>query len=512
MRHRGPRALERRPLLSSPPSAPAPPSASEPTRERPSALRVMAALATFREPSWDAWRAAIATLDGVPLTDAQAGIYRACTGRSTLPSGPFSEAYFIVGRRGGKSRIAALKAIEAACFRTYALAPGERAVVMIIAADRRQARVVFSYIRAFFDRLQPLRDLVERQTSDALHLKTGISIEIHTASFRAVRGPTVVGLIADELAFWRDETSANPDAEILAAIRPSMATVPGAQMVCISSPYARRGVLWDMFRRYFGSDDPRVLVWQADTRAMNPTVDQRVIDEAYARDDSAASAEYGAQFRVDIETFISQEMLTAAIIPGRLVLPPMAGTRYVAFVDPSGGSNDSMTLAIAHAERHRAGLDCLVERRPPFSPDDVTKEFSATLATYSIKTIVGDRYGGEWPRERFRQYGIGYDIAERTKSEIYLDALVGLNSGTIELLDVPRLRTQLGALERRTARGGRDAVDHAPNAHDDVANAACGALTLLGSAPPRLQIFAVDLSRVPRVNAPAPIRNSKGSA
>src|SRR5262245_12208685 len=174
-----PRAPRTR-TTTEPPSVP---RTSEPVSERPSALRVMGALATFREPSWDAWRAAIATLDGVPLTDAQAEIYRAHTGRSTLPVGPFTEAYFIVGRRGGKSRIAALKAIESACFRTYALAPGERAVVMIIAADRRQARVVFSYIRAFFDRLQPLRDLVERQTSDALHLKTGISIEIHTVSF-----------------------------------------------------------------------------------------------------------------------------------------------------------------------------------------------------------------------------------------------------------------------------------------------------------------------------------------
>jgi hypothetical protein len=180
----------------------------------------------------------------------------------------------------------------------------------------------------------------------------------------------------------------------------------------------------------------------------------------------------------------------------------VAGIRYVAFTDPSGGSSDSYTLAIAHAERDRAVLDCVVERRPPFSPDDVTKEFSATLAAYRIKKVTGDRYGGEWPRERFRVHGVAYAIAERTKSELYLDALVLLNSGTIDLLDLPRLRSQLGALERRTARGGRDSVDHGPGAHDDIANAACGALTLLGLAKPALQVFAVDVSRSPRVNAP----------
>ena len=241
----------------------------------------MNGLSTFRDASWDSWRVALSMLDGVPLTDAQAAIYRQHTGRSTLPTGPFQEAFFIVGRRGGKSRIAALKAIEAAVFRTYYLAPGERAVVMLIAADRKQARVCFSYIRSYFDSIGALKDLVVRQGTEALHLKSGVSIEVHTASFRSTRGPTCVCLIADELAFWRsDETSANPDSEILNAIRPAMATVPGAQMIAISSPYARRGVLWDMFRRYYGTDDAPRARRTADTRSMNPTVAEHVIADA----------------------------------------------------------------------------------------------------------------------------------------------------------------------------------------------------------------------------------------
>ena len=61
-----------------------------------------------------------------------------------------------------------------------------------------------------------------------------------------------------------------------------MATVPGALLLCISSPHARRGALWEAYRAHWGQDDDPVLVWQADTRAMNPTVDQRVIAEARA--------------------------------------------------------------------------------------------------------------------------------------------------------------------------------------------------------------------------------------
>jgi hypothetical protein len=46
----------------------------------------------------------------------------------------------------------------------------------------------------------------------------------------------------------------------------------------------------------------------------------------------------------------------------------MSGVSYLAFVDPSGGSGDGMTLAIGHQEDDVAVLDAIRERRPPFSP------------------------------------------------------------------------------------------------------------------------------------------------
>jgi hypothetical protein len=92
------------------------------------------------------------------------------------------------------------------------------------------------------------------------------------------------------------------------------------------------------------------------------------------------------------------------------------------------------------------------------------------LNSYNVRTVRGDRYAAEWPRERFRAHGIDYEVAERPKSDLYRDLLPILNSGRAELLDVPRVVSQLCGLERRTARGGRDSIDHAPGAHDDLAN------------------------------------------
>ena len=177
---------------------------------------------------------------------------------------------------------------------------------------------------------------------------------------------------------------------------------------------------------------------------------------------------------------LARATVEAATPPGRTELPPIPGVRYVAFVDPSGGSADSMTLAVAHKQGDVAVLDAVRECRPPFSPSAVTAEFAATLRSYGITKVTGDRYAGEWPREAMRAHGIAYELSESTASEIYAAFLPAINSGRVELLDVPRLTAQLVGLERRTARSGRDSISHAPGAHDDIANSACGALLLAG--------------------------------
>jgi hypothetical protein len=259
-----------------------------------------------------------------------------------------------------------------------------------------------------------------------------------------------------------------------------MATIPGALLLVASSPYSKRGPLWNAFKRYFGKAG-RILVWKADTRTMNPTVSPDFIAEAYEEDPASAAAEYGAEFRNDIDAFIVREIVDAAVVSGRHEMTRAPGMRYVSFVDPSGGSSDSMTLAIAHLHETIAILDASREWRPPFSPEAVVSECAELLKSFGISSVRGDRYAGEWPRERFKVHGITYELSEKNKSEIYLTLLPLLNSQRVELLDHPRLVAQLCGLERRTARGGRDSIDHAPRAHDDIANAAAGALVLAAS-------------------------------
>jgi hypothetical protein len=222
---------------------------------------------------------------------------------------------------------------------------------------------------------------------------------------------------------------------------------------------------------------------------MNPTVPQSVIDEAYDADPAAAAAEYGAEFRNDLDAFVSREAVEAVTMRGTREIPPQTGLHYVGFVDAAGGSGqDSMTCAVAHYDlKDRIViLDATREVKPPFSPEVVTAEFSALFKSYHVGRAQSDKWGGAFVTEAFKRNGIMLEPAERTKSEFYVELLPMINSGLCRLLDTDRdrLLTQFASLERRVGRGtGRDSIDHPPGGHDDLANAAAGAIVTAKQKP-----------------------------
>ena len=268
------------------------------------------------------------------------------------------------------------------------------------------------------------------------------------------------------------------------AIQPATLTIPNALMIGISSPYARRGLLWRKFDAHYGKPGP-VLVARAPTWVMNPTVsrEHEMIVQKYEEDPADASAEYGGEFRSDLEAYVGVEAVRACIEVGVFEKPFATKHTYVAFVDPSGGSNDSMTMAIAHRENQTVILDVIRERKPPFSPEAVVAEFAALMQKYRCSSCYGDKYGGEWVAEAFRTAHVNYEAAEKPKSALYIDLLPMINSRGVVLLDNDRMLRQLIGLERQTSRIGKDTVDHARRGHDDMANAAAGALVLSSRGP-----------------------------
>ena len=451
-------------------------------------LQLFGGLPLFREAaSWARWRVFLRALFALPMAEADRIAYGQHTGRTAPPATPPREVYVCAGRRSGKSCVGALVAVYLATFRDYRahLAPGERAVVLAIATDREQAGILLRYMRGYLAAVPLLAALVERERADAIDLTNRVTLAVGTCSYRSVRGTTLAAALCDEVAFWRVD-GANPDAEVLTALRPGLATIPGSLLLCMSTPYARTGALYEALRDYHGGTDADVLTWKAATRAMNPTVPVAAIDRDRARDPAAAAAEWDAEFREDLETFLGGDILAACIEPGRHERPPLDGMAYVGAVDMSGGGPDASTLAIAHAEPEAGGpprvvLDLCRGWRER-NVEGVVAEMAAAIARYRIGTVTGDRYAGEWVPAAFRRHGVAYVPARWTRSEAYLELSPLVATGRAVLLDHGALLRELRSLERRTGRQGRDTIDHPPRQHDDHANAATLALVAAASA------------------------------
>lgn len=96
------------------------------------------------------WLTVLRAVFGLPIPEDDLPLFKQLTGREAPPEQQVQECWLVVGRRGGKSFVVSLMAVYLACFKDYrpSLGPGERGVLMIIATDRKQARVIMRYLTA----------------------------------------------------------------------------------------------------------------------------------------------------------------------------------------------------------------------------------------------------------------------------------------------------------------------------------------------------------------------------
>lgn len=422
--------------------------------------------------SWRGWRSILAVLVGKPPEDG--ALVRRLADRQRLPSGAMREGWIIAGRGSGKSRAVATLGVALATCRTYPHAPGEKIFGGIAAPDRKQSTVTLGYVRGLLRSSTALESLITNEGKEWIELGDFI-IEVVTANSVSPRGRSYAFFIGEEANFFPCETSSDPDRELFNAVRPGLARVKGSVLVGISSAYSRRGELYRMWQ--IRHERPDILVIQASTPDLNPTFDTSEIDRAMADDPVSAQSEYYSQWRGDIARFIDAEALQACVDVGVRERLPEPGIEYRGFIDPSGGSQDSMVLAVAHPAGDKATLDLIREIRAPFDPRRAVAELSDILKRYRVHRISGDAYSAQWVRSAFDSHDVHYQLSERNKSQIYLEALAVINSQRCALLDDKRLLGQFLGLERRTGKT-RDSVDHGPNQMDDCCNAAAGALLL----------------------------------
>ncbi len=433
---------------------------------------------------------------GLPLpTKDHLDLWVQCTGRTTYPGRPFGEVTVIAGARSGKdSRIAAPIVCYEGLYGGHErhLAKGEVGTIPEVAQDLRATAIGFSYVKAYLTRSSLLSGKVAEVLAGEITLTNGLRVFCFPCTLRSLRGWSNPVGVMNEVGFYRLEGQADSDEEIQASIRRGMLSFPMPRLAKISTPYMMSGILYEDHKRAWGRDDPDLLVWQAPTVLMNPTITAGRLERERRLDASRFAREYEGEFVADVEAFLPAAWVEDAVIPGCHELAPRTGVIYQAAVDSSGGGPDAFTMSIMHleapgTEQARVVQDVLRSwgRVGAQAPNlaAVVGEIATILRAYGLYQATGDKYAAGWVTQAFGKAGISYIPAPMDKSTAYLESRALFAQGRIEILDDPVLVRQLKNLERRPRAGGRDQVDHPRGSrhHDDHANVTCLAAAILAA-------------------------------
>lgn len=417
---------------------------------------------------------------GEVLTDAQAALFERHAGRAWPgPGEPPHEVHLVTGRQSGKTgRVGATLSLEAAFnpATTEGLEPGYSRHIATVAPTRRQARIAYDRVRALVQERPALRVHLEGEpTNQEISLDFGIKVGVWAARGAYLRGLQARLLLLDEAAFLPAE-GPRADLDLIEAVRPGMAMVPNAQIVCITSPWAQVGYVFEAYRRR--SEFADVFVFQAASWELNPAIPQRFLDRERARDPELFQREYGGEFVSTISAYLPAASIEACVVSGRKQLPAEPGKRYVCAIDQAY-RQDRFALAVGHQEGDRVVVDLLHSWIPgrgrALRLESLLPELKALIQPYGINVLLGDQFAADAFREVLRREGMDY--GERTfttdsKRNMYASLKAGIVGEAVELLDHDASLRELRTLEARVTPAGnvRIAAPEVAGFHDDFAD------------------------------------------
>jgi hypothetical protein len=441
------------------------------SRTRLSAAERLAKV-TGDDPSWSAWRVFLKGLEGEHLSPSDRAIWSNHASAEPREGVGFAEAVCCVGRRAGKSTVAAVLAVNAA-LNARPPAHAEQHVVAMAQTETNARRVLFAMAQSITESDVALRRrLREEPKRGELAFDTGTRLVTLPCVPSALRGYASPLVVLDELGFYEPDESI----EAVRAARPCLATVPGSRLVIISSPGAAVGALYDMTEKP-GAD---TLVWRASAPDMNPSLPRDYLERMRISDPVGYRAEVLGEFVAGVSTLLAPEAIEACARSDAAELRPRSGVRYRAFADMSGGRHDAATFAVGHLDDDGAAVvDVLRRVEPPFSPADAVDEFVSVAHDYAVHKVVGDQYGAALNADLWTERGVRYEPCRFNRSALYLSLVGPVNQRRIRLPRSAVLMRELRELMRRKTRAGRESVDHPMSGSDDAANAVAGVVFLL---------------------------------
>jgi len=450
--------------------------------------------------TWLSWNTLFKVLSGKDLNKAEGKFFHEVSGGLRYRKGKMPKNVLaVIGRGGGKSfnigRIAQHRILTF----NYPLAPGQKARNLIISPNFRTGDYTLDYIFGLFDTHERLKKFVagKKKTEQIAELRFTNSSSVSPMPMTRVsgRGPATWTLILEEAAHFKTEGRFSDD-EVFKSARPSMNRLgPGVAYFIISSPYAKEGLVYRLYKKFYGVENDRVLVIQGACKTMdifgkhyvgfNPTLtDEEMMSDLETEGEEFVKREYLAEFVDAISAAFDGQAVEDCVMTGMLQLPYNTDYDYFGVLDPAGLSensqfNDEFTAGVAHVEERQGEPFVVVDAIKAWSankdaarkstPAQAVDESIALFQQYQVSDIVGDRFAIDLLSAQYEEAGFHYEKSKLNKWDLYHELIPVINNRRIAFVADETATTQLKSLERKKS-GTRGKIDHAKGRHDDRAN------------------------------------------
>lgn len=394
-----------------------------------------------------------------------------------------------VGRRGGKSSSLCRVAIAEGLYGDHTIPLGDKGVFAFISTTLKEAK----------ERLDTCEELL--RTLDVRHKRTAGEIVLedrpvvwrtYAASIAGVSGFTCIGAVCDEVAKWRDaDTGANPATEVLASLRPTMATMPNARLFLSSSPM---GTLDAHAAAFDAGDTAHQRVAFAPTWVAHPAITEELTHLLEPNED-VWRREYGAIPFEGSEAGLYAPRLVDAATCGWSEVEPERYHHYAAWMD-AGMRGNAWTFGVATNRADKRAVVLLREWRgsthSPLDPFRVFEEMAPILRRYEVPCVAADAYQFDALSRIAIRCGVTMHLdtltAER-KRRRYENLQARLADHAVELPTHRQMRADLLSVRRRaTPNGISIELEQTPDGrHADFAPVVAGLLDIdLFPAPERM--------------------------
>jgi hypothetical protein len=406
---------------------------------------------------------------------------------------------FIIGRRGGKTTLAAMLAVYCAIITNWKpyLQKTPFATVLVLSHSREFSDEVLEIIRTFIETSPVLKrviNLKKKNTASTMNLSvpffdekrkitfSRVQIKVGAASSKTTRGIAACAVICDEIAFWNlDENMKETDEKIMKAVRPATKQFGRkAILIKISSPGIKQGVLFKEYQRWNKGDLPSTYsVFKAPSWVWNTILPKEEFIEEWELDQDGFDTEYRANFVDSLSNFILPEFVDMSVIKGAKFNPPEAKRSqvvYKAAID-AAFKKDHFTFSVVGHFENRIKQYVLKgwkgTKKRPVSAKDVAEYARTICREYGIDEVAADQYSFEPLREIFAQYGV--TLVEKPfsltfKKQIYFNLKRLIHSQQIDLLDSEELIKEIKELVIEQTGSGQIRIGHPPGGSDDYSD------------------------------------------